>query len=158
MKSKYWIRFLIIKSFPEFLSSRLMMLGMFNQRCGCDCLAHVFNRVFRIFRGEVENDDFNRLVVAARLPAEEIVVLRAYAKYLRQIGFPLSQAFIETTLAAHPGISWQLVELFKARFDPDRNEGAGARTAEQIRASLGFVPLVTWTRRGQWIEIYVPER
>ena len=31
-------------------------------------------------------------------------------------------------------------------------------TSEQIRASLGFVPLVRWTRREQWIEIYVPER
>ena len=62
----------------------------------------VFEDAFaRIFRGEVENDDFNRLVVAARLPAAEIVVLRAYAKYMRQIGFPLSQAFIEATLAAH---------------------------------------------------------
>ena len=35
----------------------------------------------------------------------EIVVLRAYAKYLRQIGFPLSQAFIEATLAAHADIA-----------------------------------------------------
>ena len=39
----------------------------------------------------MENDDFNRLVVAARMPATEIVVLRAYAKYMRQIGFPLSR-------------------------------------------------------------------
>jgi len=31
-------------------------------------------------------------------------------------------------------------------------------SAEQIKESLGFVPLVKWTRRGQWIEIYVPER
>ena len=69
-----------------------------------DALHEVFEDAFgRIFRGEVENDDFNRLVVAARLPADEIVVLRAYAKYLRQIGFPLSQAFIEATLAAHAG-------------------------------------------------------
>ena len=37
----------------------------------------------------------------ARLPADEIVVLRAYAKYMRQIGFALSQSFIEATLAAH---------------------------------------------------------
>ena len=78
----------------------------------------------RIFRGEVENDDFNRLVVAARMPAAEIVVLRAYAKYLRQIGFPLSQSFIEATLAANAGIAADLVALFKARFDPE----AQART------------------------------
>ena len=32
-------------------------------------------------------------------------MLRAYAKYLRQIGFPLSQSFIETTLAAHADIA-----------------------------------------------------
>jgi hypothetical protein len=30
-------------------------------------------------------------------------------------------------------------------------------TAEQIRAGLGFVPVLRWTRRGQWIEIYLPE-
>src|SRR5207247_2659632 len=76
-------------------------------------------------------------VIAARLPAVEIVVLRAYAKYLRQIGFPLSQAFIEATLAAHPDIARQLVELFKARFDPEQATGAGARTAEQVRAIEG---------------------
>src|SRR2546426_3967860 len=100
-----------------------------------DALHTVFEDAFgRVFRGEVENDDFNRLVVAARLPAEEIVVLRAYAKYLRQIGFPLSQAFVEATLAAHGDIARQLVDLFKLRFDPAEGVGVGARTAEQVRA------------------------
>jgi glutamate dehydrogenase len=100
-----------------------------------DALHSVFADAFgRVFRGEVENDDFNRLVVAARLPAEEIVVLRAYAKYLRQIGFPLSQAFVEATLAAHGDIARQLVDLFKLRFDPAEGVGVGARTAEQVRA------------------------
>ena len=95
----------------------------------------VFEDAFgRVFRGDVENDDFNRLVVAARMPATEIVVLRAYAKYLRQIGFPLSQAFIEATLATHPRIARMLVELFKPRFDPTAAAGAGARTAEHERA------------------------
>jgi len=84
-----------------------------------DGLHPVFEDAFgRIFRGEVENDDFNRLVVAARVPAGEIVILRAYAKYMRQIGFPLSQAFVEATLAANAGIARDLVALFKARFDP----------------------------------------
>lgn len=30
-------------------------------------------------------------------------------------------------------------------------------TAAQIRAGLGFVPVLRWTRGGQWIEIYLPE-
>jgi glutamate dehydrogenase len=99
-----------------------------------DALHAVFADAFgRVFRGEVENDDFNRLVVAARLPAEEIVILRAYAKYLRQIGFPLSQTFIEATLAAHAEIARELLVLFKLRFDPAEGTGVGARTAEQAR-------------------------
>ncbi|MGI8895883.1 MAG: NAD-glutamate dehydrogenase, partial [Casimicrobiaceae bacterium] len=101
-----------------------------------EALHAVFEEAFgRIFRGDVENDDFNRLVVAARMPADEIVVLRAYAKYLRQIGFALSQTFIEATLAAHGEIGRALVELFKARFDPDDTGAhAGARIAGQVRA------------------------
>jgi glutamate dehydrogenase len=100
-----------------------------------DALHAVFADAFgRVFSGEVENDDFNRLVVAARLPAEEIVVLRAYAKYLRQIGFPLSQGFVEATLAMHADIARQLIDLFKLRFDPTEGTGIGARTAEQVRA------------------------
>ncbi len=89
-----------------------------------------------ILRGEVENDDFNRLVVLARLPAAEVVVLRAYAKYMRQIGFALSQAFIRATIAAHPAIARRLVELFKARFDPAAQDGA-SRAAEQVAAIEG---------------------
>jgi len=100
-----------------------------------DALHTVFEDAFgRVFNGEVENDDFNRLVVAARLPAHEIVLLRGYAKYLRQIGFPLSQGFIEAALASHPDLARMLVELFKIRFDPDQGAGAGARTAERVRA------------------------
>jgi glutamate dehydrogenase len=100
-----------------------------------DALHRVFEDSFaRVFRGDVENDDFNRLVVAARMPAEEIAILRAYAKYLRQIGFPLSQAFIQGTLAGHGDIARGLIELFKLRFDPAGGAGVGARTAEQVRA------------------------
>ena len=100
-----------------------------------DALHTVFEEAFgRIFREEVENDDFNRLVVAARMPADEIVVLRAYAKYLRQIGFALSQPFIEATLTTHGDIARSLVLLFKARFDPaDTGADTGARVAEHVR-------------------------
>ena len=82
-------------------------------------VADLFEEAFgRIFDGAVESDGFNRLVLAARLSADQIVVLRAYAKYLRQTGFPLSQAFIEQTLAANAGVARLLIELFELRFDP----------------------------------------
>ena len=63
-------------------------------------------------------------------------ILRAYAKYLRQIGFALSQAFIETTLAAHAGHRRASSStLFKLRFDPGAGGGcATRRSAQQVRA------------------------
>ena len=82
-------------------------------------VADLFEDAFgRIFGGAVESDGFNRLVLTAHLSADQIVVLRAYAKYLRQIGFPLSQAFIEQTFAANAEAARMLVELFELRFDP----------------------------------------
>ncbi len=101
-----------------------------------DAVATLFEQAFgRVFAGEIESDDFNRLVLAARLAADEIVVLRAYAKYVRQIGFPLSQAFIEQTLAAHPAIARALVALFRLRFEPLRGGAASADAAEADAAS-----------------------
>jgi glutamate dehydrogenase len=95
----------------------------------------IFEDAFaRVFCGTVENDDFNRLVLAAGLTAEDIVILRAYAKYLRQIGFPLSQAFIEHTLAAHGDVAAALVQLFRLRFDPALGAEAEHAEAKQFAA------------------------
>ena len=60
------------------------------------------------------------------------MVLRAYAKYCKQIGFALSQAFIEATLASHPRIARMLVQLFKLRFGPQGADAAGA--SSQVNA------------------------
>jgi glutamate dehydrogenase len=70
------------------------------------------------WRGEIENDGFNKLVLSAGLRAREITVLRAIAKYLRQTGMTFSQSYMEETLAGHADIAQSLVELFKLRLDP----------------------------------------
>ena len=89
----------------------------------------------RVFRGDVENDDFNRLVLRAGLAADEIVVLRAYAKYLKQIGFALSQGSIEATLAAHPRIARMLVRCSGCASIPQRTTTQGAARAGATRSS-----------------------
>jgi glutamate dehydrogenase len=92
-----------------------------------EALARLFEEAFeRVLRGEIESDDFNRLVLLAALTADEIVVLRTYAKYLKQIGFAQSQATIAATLSAHPRIARMLVSLFKLRFDPQRRDEQAA--------------------------------
>ena len=73
-----------------------------------DDVREAFQDAFaRAWRGEIENDGFNKLVLSAGLSAREIVVLRAVAKYLRQTGMPFSHAYMEETLAGHPEIARQ---------------------------------------------------
>ena len=79
----------------------------------------------RVWRGEIENDDFNRLVLRANLGWREVTILRAYSKYLRQTGFTFSQAYMEQALSANAAIAKKLVELFVARFDPANTAEAG---------------------------------
>ncbi|WP_038174765.1 NAD-glutamate dehydrogenase [Vibrio pacinii] len=71
-----------------------------------------------IWAGELESDGFNRLVLGASLTGREISILRAYARYMRQVGFPFSQQYIEDTLSHYPELAKGLVELFAKRFEP----------------------------------------
>ncbi|MDF2152140.1 NAD-glutamate dehydrogenase [Vibrio sp. CAU 1672] len=71
-----------------------------------------------IWAGDLESDGFNRLLLGASLTGREISILRAYARYMRQVGFPFSQQYIEDTLNHHPNIAQELVRLFAKRFDP----------------------------------------
>ncbi|MBL8929610.1 MAG: NAD-glutamate dehydrogenase [Kineosporiaceae bacterium] len=84
--------------------------------------------------GRAESDGFDRLVLLAGLSWRAVVVLRAYAKYLRQTGTTFSQDYIERCLRANVPITATLLELFRARFDPeafaDDEAGRSARDAE----------------------------
>ena len=70
-----------------------------------------------VWAGAAESDGFNRLVLLAGLGWRQVMVLRAYAKVMRQAGISFSQAYMEDTLAAHPDIAARLVALFERRFD-----------------------------------------
>ncbi len=102
-----------------------------------DCFA-------RVWSGEVENDGFNRLVLRAGLDWRDIVVLRAYCKYLRQIMIPFSQAYMESTLANNAALAADIVALFRRKFNPAANgpgsdAGDIATLAGNIRARLDGV-------------------
>ncbi len=78
----------------------------------------IFQQAFnKTWLGLAENDSFNRLVLEAQLGWREISVLRGYARYLRQIGFNLSQAYIAQALVNNPAIAKLLIELFQTRFN-----------------------------------------
>ncbi|SCL41535.1 glutamate dehydrogenase [Micromonospora pallida] len=88
---------------------------------------HVENAFAAAWRGEAEVDGFNELVLRSGLTWRQVVVLRAYAKYLRQAGTVFSQDYMESTFIAYPRIATLLVELFEVRFDPAAELDAEAR-------------------------------
>jgi glutamate dehydrogenase len=88
----------------------------------------------RVWKKEAEDDGFNRLVLGAELDWHEVVILRAYCKYLRQIGVNLSEAYMQQTLAGNPRIAQLLIELFRNNFDPALGDSAlrGASAGSSI--------------------------
>ncbi len=91
------------------------------------------------WRGDSEVDGFNQLVLAAGLNWRAVAMLRAYAHYLRQIGTPYTQGYVEQVLDAHPQLAADLARLFAVQFDPDLFADApGDRTAEADRIADGI--------------------
>ena len=97
-----------------------------DQRRFCDT-------VLAMWDGAGEVDSFNTLVLAAGLEHREVMVLRAYARYLQQGGTPFSQRTIANALRSNVAIARLLVELFRARFDPDADGASSADGADRDR-------------------------
>ncbi|GAA4917338.1 NAD-glutamate dehydrogenase [Streptomyces coeruleoprunus] len=85
--------------------------------------------------GEAENDGFNALVLSAGLTWRQAMVLRAYAKYLRQAGSTFSQDYMEDTLRNNVHTTRLLVSLFEARMAPERQR-AGTELTDGILEEL----------------------
>lgn len=85
-----------------------------------DVVHDLFQQAFtHIWFGDAESDGFNHLVLAAGLDWRQVLVLRIYAKYFKQIGFTFSQEYIESALNNNSAIAKKLVKLFSIRFYPE---------------------------------------
>lgn len=87
------------------------------------------NALSKLWAGEIQDDGFNKLILSAGLNWRDVVLVRAYSKYLRQAGFTYSQEFIEEALVKHPDLTKNIVDLFKVRFDPSYK---GSRKVEVL--------------------------
>ncbi|MGY1498251.1 NAD-glutamate dehydrogenase [Streptomyces sp. QTS52] len=85
--------------------------------------------------GQAENDGFNALVLSAGLDWRQALVLRAYAKYLRQAGSTFSQDYMEDTLRNNVHTTRLLVSLFEARMSPERQR-AGVELTDALLEEL----------------------
>jgi glutamate dehydrogenase len=66
--------------------------------------------------GECEVDDFNALIVRAGLTWKQAALIRAYSRYMRQIGTTFGQDYIEQVVAENSSITVLLVKLFDTQF------------------------------------------
>ncbi len=94
-----------------------------------------------VLHGDAENDAFGSLVLAAALTWREVALLRAYARYLRQVGTLFSHDYIAAALASNANVARALVTHFRGRFDPVATANAEQQGAQRhvIKAMLDDV-------------------
>ncbi|MGB3735238.1 MAG: NAD-glutamate dehydrogenase [Ilumatobacter sp.] len=99
----------------------------FGQRRNGDQQSEVQLAFAGLMQGTVEADGLNRLIIAADLDRRQVAVLRTYARYLHQAGFPFSRSYVEEAIVRHAGLAGTLAQLFDARFDPANDVDAVTR-------------------------------
>ena len=104
-----------------------------------DALAEDFCRVFeRAWSGQAENDGLNQLVLAAGLGWRDVELIRAWTRYLQQLGSTFSQSYREEALVSCPQVTRLLIQRFEQAFDPSQgpisHEQAGVTAAGVERA------------------------
>lgn len=106
-----------------------------------ECFSAVWSR-------KADSDALNGLVLAASLSWQEVSVLRAFVRYLRQTGFAYLLSSIARTLLRYSDITRLLIDLFNVRFQPDypkagtlqQREILQARVLEKLEELLVSVP------------------
>ncbi|QPQ56345.1 NAD-glutamate dehydrogenase [Allosphingosinicella flava] len=107
--------------------------------------ASVEKAIAAVLEGEAENDVFNQLLVAAALDRRDVVLFRAWFRYLRQTGLSYSMQTVVDALRKAPAVTKGMIALFDALHDPrvsgDRVQAAGEAEAA-ITAGLASVAAI----------------
>jgi len=72
--------------------------------------------------GNAEDDTLNSLVAMAKMPWRDVLVLRAYTKYLRQTDLQYTPAYMMQAVTENPEIANLFLELFYAYHKPEHSE------------------------------------
>ncbi|WP_051687438.1 NAD-glutamate dehydrogenase domain-containing protein [Curtobacterium sp. S6] len=89
-----------------------------------------------VLTGRAEAGSANRLVTIEALSWRTVAVLRAYCRYLVQLGTGHSTDFMADTLVANAKVTKLLVELFEAGHDPERGKDLDAEQRRQEQDSI----------------------
>jgi glutamate dehydrogenase len=119
-----------------------VVLHVFTLEAGTEATEDRFDELLdalsALLEGRAEADGFNRLALRAGITWREAWLLRAIFRWCKQVGFAFPQPAVEAALAANPEAARILIDLFKARFDPD----AVDREAAEGKASAEWSALI----------------
>ena len=94
-----------------------------------------------VWTGLAENDPLNSLVLTSAMTWQQVALLRAFGRYIRQSAASYSNDYMAQTLVKHAGIAQLIVRLFFALFDPGvRDEAKAEALRGEIEAALAKVP------------------
>jgi glutamate dehydrogenase len=92
--------------------------------------------------GRAESDYYNALVLEAGLGWRDAALLRAVSRYLRQANIAFSHTYMAGVIVKHANIAVKIVDLFNARFDPEKEKGRAENEKaifDKITADLNAV-------------------
>lgn len=98
-----------------------------------------------VLDGRSQDDVFNALVVGSALTAQEAGWMRAFYRYLRQTNIAFTIHTVVDALAAAPAVTRGLIDLFRARHDPDfkgNRDTAYAKAEQAITEGLAEVSAI----------------
>ncbi len=88
------------------------------------------------YRGWSEADEFSALIIDASLNWCLVSVLRALARYMRQLGISYSVKYIAQSLKRHPQLAAQLVDFFESRFAIDLDDEERHQRLNSLEADI----------------------
>ena len=101
--------------------------------------------VAAVLEARSENDAFNQLIVSIGLAPRDVVLFRAWFRYLRQTGLSYSLVTVVEALRRAPQVTGGLIELFNAMHDPaceDSREEAVKAADRRIHQGLASVAAI----------------
>src|SRR3546814_9115031 len=89
-----------------------------------------------VLEAKAENDTFNQLLVGAGLKARDVVLFRAWFRYLRQTGLTYGLVTVVEAVRRAPSVARNLIALFDAQHDPAHEGGREAMRSEEHTPEL----------------------
>ena len=109
-----------------------------------------------VLEGRAENDGFNQLILAAELSPSEVLLFRAWFRYMRQAGLTYGLQTVVDALKHSPAAARGLIALFKALHDPaSASEKAAKAADEAVVAALASVNAIDEDRILRWLRALV---